>query len=199
MSKKILIKKNYKSIPSILSFAAIVLASNPASAELLIEPFELLNIKTDANEPSEISSIDPSASPFVNGGNLNSSNSNNNGLFSPFASSSTAGRSSNSNSNNGDGDANDDSNSNGNNSGTETNDIISSDFSDSPTDLMTVASMLQPNGNNPDGPNTDNPGGDDPGTPTPDPTPIPESTSVTALAIIGLVGLLTKRNQDRCS
>ncbi len=210
MSNSIFKPKIRKYIPSIISFGMITLYSIPASAAQLIEPFELFNIDFDNS-----SEINPPPSPFNNQGNPNSSNFNSGGgsggsgnsgggSSSPFVSSQSSPDSSNNNSSD----------------GTEINDIIPSGFNEDFADLipqdsqiidlMTVTSMLQPNGNNLDGildnlgtnnPDTDNPStnnsdADDLGTVTPTSTPIPEPTSVTALAMIGLVGVLVKQNRS---
>lgn len=219
MSKSILNSKIRKSIPSIISFGVITLYSFPASAAQLIEPFELFNIDSNAVDPSKITSMNSSIAPSDNQGNSSSPNGGGGGggsrrrSSSPFVSSQSLL------------DSSDDNSSDGtdiNNiipSGFNENfaDLIPQDSQIN--DLTPVTSIPQPNGNNPEGtsdnpttenpdgddpsiddpdddnPKTDNPDKDDPTTEPPAATPIPEPTSVIALAIIGLVGVLAKPNR----
>ena len=199
-----------KSIPSLIAFGVVIFSSMPASAQLLHNPFDSSNIDANASDSSGVTSMSFPSSPFSDGGNPNSSSSNNNngggggGSLSSFIGSQGSRNSSGNSSRNTDDNSDSDSN------GTETNDINSLVSDDSPInsilkdseDLLALASAIQGTSNGTDSSGSGSSGGSGSGGDeniTATPTSIPEPTSVTALAMIGLAGILAKRNNDHSS
>ncbi len=220
MSILIVGHKFIKSISFVSSVSMIMLWGNPASAvPYLLDPTEMMKFESNAIDSSGISGTNPSEPQLNNNGSPNLFNPNNNNpSFSfPFVSNQNSqNQSNNGTSDNGD---NSGTETSGNNergtstaSGSGDTSTNSSTMTTNPQDsdintLITVANMLDPvdpGDPNESGPTDtecedsddcttvcDNPNNSDDCTSV----KIPEPTSVLAIGMIGLFGLLTKSNQ----
>jgi hypothetical protein len=87
MQKIIFKNQLLKLIPSITSLTVVMLFQGPASAQFLINPFDAINIDSNAIDSSDVTSSIPPLSPFNNERpNSNTSNSTQSSSSSPFVS-----------------------------------------------------------------------------------------------------------------
>ena len=213
-------EKNHRKIrvliPSLLSFGAIVLTAMPASAAQLLKPYNSINTEANATDPSAMTSMNPPSPSSSNGGSPNSPGSGSGG---GGGGGGGGGSSSSSGSSEGSSDASD-----GNDGTVSSGSGSLADPMGEFDNFLPLASMLQPNesipsgtsggsgtggsstggsstgGSGTGGSGTDNTGDDDTGIDViTTATPISEPTSVTALAILGLIGVIAKQRQDNCS